>query len=44
MTPHQALRVIEREFRMNEGFEDELAREEALSVLWELVLLGTDDR
>lgn len=43
VTPHMALRVIEQEFRMNEGFEDELRREEALAVLWKFVLLGESD-
>jgi hypothetical protein len=40
MTPHQALRILERELKADKGCEDEQAREEALTTLWDLVLLG----
>jgi hypothetical protein len=38
MTPHMALRILERELKMNEGQENEEDREEALNTLWKYVL------
>jgi hypothetical protein len=40
LTPHQALRILERELKINEGQENEAAREAALNRLWNLVLTG----
>lgn len=40
MTPHEALRVLERELKVNEGFENEELRGQALNCLWTLVLKG----
>jgi len=43
VTPTAALRVIERALP-NQATSSPEAQEEALSVLWDLVLLGKDDR
>jgi hypothetical protein len=40
VTPHAALRILERELKMNEGSENEEAQKEALARLWQLVLEG----
>lgn len=39
MTPHAALRFLEREFGPRTNEDKEAQREEAFDVLWQLVLL-----
>jgi hypothetical protein len=43
VTPPQALRLIERAL-YNQATSSQEAQEEALSVLWDLALLGKDTR
>jgi hypothetical protein len=40
LTPQAALRVLERELKVNDGAENEEDREQALDTLWEYVLLN----